>query len=73
MRRYTVVLFPEPDGGYTVRVPALPGCVTAGDSIDEGLEMAKDAISLWIEELEVRGEPIPVEPASPEIAAVEVG
>jgi len=34
----------ETDGTYTVIVPALPGCLTFGDTIEEALEMAKDAI-----------------------------
>ena len=44
---YTVVLVPE-DGGYVVHVPALPGCVTQGDSVEDALAMAKDAIRLWL-------------------------
>ena len=36
MRRYTVLLYPEPEeGGYSVVVPSLPGCFTQGDTIDE--------------------------------------
>jgi antitoxin HicB len=49
----------EADGGYMVTVPALPGCITLGDTIDEALAMAKEAIELYIEELQSRGEPIP--------------
>ncbi len=56
---YKLRLVPEADGGYTVFVPALPGCITYGDSIDEALEMAKEAISLYVEELTDRGEPVP--------------
>ena len=50
---------PEPEGGYTVFVPALPGCITYGESIDEAWSMAKEAISLYVEELAERGEPVP--------------
>jgi predicted RNase H-like HicB family nuclease len=43
--RYTVVLDPDPDdGGYTVTVPALPGCVTEGDTREEALSNAAEAI-----------------------------
>ena len=43
--RYTVVLLPDPDeGGFVAYVPALPGCVTQSETLDEGLAMAKDAI-----------------------------
>ena len=42
-RRYTVVLELDPEGGgYTVTVPALPGCVTEADSIEDSLEMARE-------------------------------
>lgn len=44
---YTVVLIPE-DGAYVVHVPALPGCVTQGASVEDALAMAEDAISLWL-------------------------
>lgn len=56
---YTVVLRPEPEGGFTVRVPALPEIVTHGEDETEALSMAKDAIELVIESRRERGEPIP--------------
>ena len=40
-----IMLRPEPEGGYTALVPALPDCVTYGRTVDEAKEMAKDAIS----------------------------
>ena len=43
---YKLRLIPEPDRSYTVFVPALPGCITFGETIDEAIEMAKEAISL---------------------------
>ena len=49
----------ELEGGYMVTVPALPGCITQGDDIDEAIAMAKEAIELYIEELQERGEKIP--------------
>lgn len=49
-RRFTVILTPELDGSpYNVSVPALPGCVTWGVTVEEALEMAKDAIALFLE------------------------
>jgi predicted RNase H-like HicB family nuclease len=73
VRRYTVVLAPDPDaGGYTVSVPALPGCVTEGDTLEEALTNAKDAIQVYLEDLEASGEPIPEERERPELALVEV-
>ncbi|MDP5140712.1 MAG: type II toxin-antitoxin system HicB family antitoxin [Spirosomaceae bacterium] len=59
MLTYKIHLNKEPEGGYTVNVPALPGCITYGENIDEAIEMAKEAIELYIEELKDRGEAIP--------------
>ena len=53
------MLHKEPEGGYTVSVPALPGCITFGEDVDEAIAMAKDAIDIYIEELQSRGEAIP--------------
>ncbi|HID28210.1 MAG TPA: type II toxin-antitoxin system HicB family antitoxin [Methanosarcinales archaeon] len=58
---YRILLRKEPEGGYTVIVPSLPGCVTYGDTIEEGIEMAKEAIELYIESLKKHGEEIPTE------------
>ncbi|EJW13286.1 hypothetical protein A33M_4206 [Rhodovulum sp. PH10] len=55
---YAVVLEPEPDGGFTVRVPALPEIVSYGDDEAEALAMAEDAIRLVIEDRLARSEPI---------------
>ena len=41
----------EPEGGYTVTVPSLPGCITYGETIDIAIDMAKEAIDLYIQEL----------------------
>ncbi|PKQ66597.1 type II toxin-antitoxin system HicB family antitoxin [Raineya orbicola] len=59
MYTYRIILQKEPEGGYTVFVPALSGCITYGETIDEAIEMAKEAIEVYIEELKDRGEPIP--------------
>lgn len=56
---YKIMLHKEPEGGYTVSVPVLPGCVTYGENIDEAIAMAKDVIALYVEELQSRGEVIP--------------
>ena len=53
------MLRPEPDGGYTALVPALPGCVTYGRTVDEAREMAKDAISGYIASFANTKDPIP--------------
>nr|WP_230972285.1 type II toxin-antitoxin system HicB family antitoxin [Archaeoglobus neptunius] len=51
----------EPEGGYTVTVPSLPGCITYGETIEEAIEMAKEAIELYIESLREHGEEIPTD------------
>ncbi|MBL7190683.1 type II toxin-antitoxin system HicB family antitoxin [bacterium] len=56
---YKIHLRKEPEGGYTVIVPSLSGCITYGKDIDEALKMAKEAIELYIEGLKDLGEEIP--------------
>ena len=46
-RRYTINLLPQPEGGFTVLVPALPEVVTEGDTREEALANAKEAIEAW--------------------------
>lgn len=58
---YTVFFEPAPEGGYIVTVPALPGLVTEGDTLNEAREMARDAIRAYLESLIKDGEPIPEE------------
>ncbi len=59
--RYTVVLEQEDDGGYVVSVPALPGCVTQGDTRDEALANVREAIKVYMEDCREAGEPVPTE------------
>lgn len=58
---YRILLRNEPEGGYTVSVPSLPSCITYGDTLDESIAMAKEAIGLYIESLKEHGEEIPTE------------
>lgn len=58
---YRVVLRPEPEGGYTVLVPSLPGCITYGADVDEAMAMAREAIDLYVESLVAHGEDVPNE------------
>ena len=58
---YKILLKKEPEGGYTVFVPSLPGCITYGETIDESIINAKEAIELYIESLKSHGEGIPTE------------
>ena len=56
---YRILMTREPEGGFTVNVPALPGCITYGETIDQAMEMAREAIELYIETLQADGEPVP--------------
>jgi len=58
---YRLLLKKEPEGGFTVFVPSLPGCITYGDTLDEAIEKAKEAINLYIKSLKAHGEEIPTE------------
>jgi antitoxin HicB len=70
-RTFAVVLEPEEEGGFTVRVPSLPEIVTYGKDEREALAMAEDAIRLVLEDSAARGEPIP-DGAPPRIREVTV-
>ncbi len=47
-----VILEPCAEGGYTVYVPALPGCISEGDTRDEALANIREAIELYLEPVE---------------------
>ena len=71
--QYTIVLEPDDEGqGYTVRVPALPGCLTEGRTREEALENAREAIIGFIEGLRKAGEAVPEEKEPVELATVAV-
>jgi len=56
---FKVVLEPDPDGGYVVYCPTLPGCYSQGDTVDEALENIREAIELCIEDMRAEHEPVP--------------
>lgn len=58
---YTVILERESDGGYVVSVPALPGCVSQGDTRQEALDNIREAIDLYVEDCIEAGDPVPEE------------
>lgn len=47
--RFKVILEPSDEGGYTVYVPSLPGCISEGDTVEESLGNIKKAIELYLE------------------------
>ena len=72
MRTYTIVVEPEPDGGYFVSVPALPGCSTRGNTVEECRTRAVEAIETHISGLQADGEPVPEEVGEAQLLAVTV-
>ena len=70
---FTIILEPdEEDGGYTVTVPALPGCITQGDTLEDAIAMAKDAIQVYVESLVQDGLPVPTERERPQAITIKV-
>lgn len=71
---YSVRIEPAKEGGYDVFVPALPGCVTQGETYEEAVAMAHECIAGFLEALRKAGQPIPQEPqpAKPIMLGVQV-
>lgn len=61
---YSVFYEADVDGGYVVFVPALPGCHTQGETMEEAETNIKEAIELYLESLEADNKPIPEETIS---------
>lgn len=57
--QFNIILRPEAEGGFTVLVPSLPGCVTYGRDLKEAQKMAADTIKGYIISLKKHGEPVP--------------
>ncbi len=73
MRQYAIILHPDVEqGGYWVTVPALPGCVSQGETIEEAIAMAREAIALHIRSMIEDGESVPEEIAHPQSLVIEV-
>jgi antitoxin HicB len=70
--QYTTVFEPADEGGYVVTVPALPGLVTEGGTLEEARAMVKGAIRGYLESLMKHGEEIPLEPSPATVELVEV-
>ena len=58
-KTFQIVFQTEQGGGYTVVVPALPGCVTYGATFEEAQKNAREAIELYLDVLDEEGQPIP--------------
>ena len=61
MRRYTVVVHPAEEGGYWVDAPAIPGCYSQGETVEEALESIREAIEAHLVSLREDGQSIPEE------------
>lgn len=59
---YTAHIEPGEDSGYIVYFPALPGCHTQGDTAEEAVARAKEALELYLDSMIAHGEPLPMEP-----------
>jgi len=71
MARYTVLLYEEPEGGYSVLIPVL-GVATQGETIEEALKMAREATNLHVRGLIDDGEPVLEEEIPPIVASIEI-
>jgi antitoxin HicB len=57
--KYDVIFEEQPNGGFTVTVPSLSGCISEGDTFEQAKENITDAIKLYLEDLNADGEEIP--------------
>ena len=58
---YSVFYEEAPEGGYVAFVPALPGCHTQGETLEEAEQNVREAMALYLESLTAHGEPVPAE------------
>ena len=72
IKEYTVLLTPDAESGWFVaEVPALPGCVSQGKTVDKALQNAKEAMELWLEVYQEKHRRIP-EDAEPNFFKAKV-
>lgn len=69
---FTVLYQPEEEGGFSVLVPALPGCITQGETLEEARAMAIDAIECYLGSLKLDHEDIPTEAANSVVGKVRI-
>jgi len=69
---FTVIFEPAEEGGFVVHVPALPGCHTQGETLDEAYRMAQDAILGYVKTLRELKEEVPQEAGNSIIAKIPV-
>lgn len=69
---YDVIFEEQPDGGYTVTVPSLQGCISEGDTFEQAKINIADAIKLFLEDLKADGEEIPIRSSNIFVGQVSV-
>jgi antitoxin HicB len=69
--KYRVLIEQDEDGVYVAEVPALPGCISQGQTREEAVENVREAIAAYLESLEANGDPIPP-PITEEVVEVHV-
>ncbi len=69
--KYRVLIEQDEDGVFVVEVPALPGCISQGNTREEALVNIQEAIAVYLESLKAHGEPIPP-PIQEEVVEVAV-
>ncbi len=73
VRKFTVILFPQDEGGYQVFFPYYPNCTTDGDTVEEALANGKDAMEgLLFTESKHGGDPVPPYVLAPHVVVAEV-
>jgi predicted RNase H-like HicB family nuclease len=69
--KYTITLLHSLEGGYVAAAPALPGCISQGNTREEALANIREAVELYLEDLKESGEAIPSSPHA-EIHEIEI-
>ena len=72
VRQYTAIFESAKEGGYTVTIPSLPGCISEGDTFEEALENIKEAASLYLEVMRRRKEDILKEEKGVIVAPIQI-
>jgi len=57
--KYRVLITQDEDGAFVAEVPALPGCISQGDTRDDAVRNIQEAIGVYLESLKTHGEPVP--------------
>ena len=59
--QYTAIFEAQPGGGYHASCPALPGCHSEGDTLDDSIANIREAFAVYLESLQAHGEALPIE------------